>query len=322
MSGEIVSLVRANDVLTDDQRKAFANPPLWIKIPAFLFIGVGVASCVKIGVGLMLASNIEFEIGFIGIFVGRGLLRFRNGWRETAILITLFPIGGLIAVVVVFGLLAINHPDLRRDNIPPTTIAISILVLFYSIWQVWCLMDSRYALMCRMVSIEKNAEANRIVGTRKLSLSSLLLAIASLSVTFAWLSEYLHEGLTRQSSSHQTAYTESGRVNLASRHFTNRVLGVDRLEVVMVHSANKSNQPTDVHWNWRRSRNREFEWNGNKFYFPPSDGLCEIRDGTVKFYPTEVRKDELEAFRRQVPPSQWSILALVEFVNVRREDDQ
>lgn len=321
MPRETVSLATDDDVLTDEQLKAFANPPLSIKVPAFLFIAAGVASCIQMGLELLLSSDFEFNIGFVGIFVGRGLLRFRNGWREAAILLTIFPIGGLITIAIVWVLVSITHPESLTGSISSTDIAISVFVIAYAIWQVLCLLNSDYACMCRIVSIERNAEALRIIASRKLSLSSLLLVVAALCIVFAMMNEYLHEGLTQRSSTSRIATTTTGIVTVAHRRSKSRIFGDDRVEVVIAHLAPQSNHSTGVNWRGSGRRNREFEWDGNMYYFPPADRLCEIRNGTAKFYPTAVDYDSLQAFLRQVPTSEWSVPALIEFVNASRDVD-
>lgn len=69
-----------------------------LKIIAYLFVIGGTLWVVDFFLEMLLLGRFEFNVGFIGIFVGRGLLRYERRWLTCAYWLTAM---GLIFTAVV-----------------------------------------------------------------------------------------------------------------------------------------------------------------------------------------------------------------------------
>lgn len=113
--------------------------PLSLKVVAILFILGGISSAIEVFVSLM-RSHININFGVLGILIGIGLFRLRQGWRSCALVFTWI---GLIAAPII-GLLFLSHPGPLDFSVfgqkvghAPKELGVSmVLILFiYSIWQ-------------------------------------------------------------------------------------------------------------------------------------------------------------------------------------------
>ena len=58
--------------------------PTSLKVVAWLFILGGICSAIEVIVSIM-HNHVNINFGVLGIFIGRGLLRLRPGWRTCAL---------------------------------------------------------------------------------------------------------------------------------------------------------------------------------------------------------------------------------------------
>src|SRR4030095_2113841 len=79
------------------------QPPTALKVVAVLFVISGIFAVLEILVSLI-DSTVSFNLGVLCIPVGRGLLRFRPGWRTCALVLTWFA----IVFAPVFAILALD----------------------------------------------------------------------------------------------------------------------------------------------------------------------------------------------------------------------
>jgi hypothetical protein len=96
----------------DENMRTRSNLPASLKIVAWFFILSGWCAVIEIVVAL-LHSRISFNFGVLGIFIGRGLLQLRPGWRTWAVVLTWL---GLL-MVPVLALLAISGSGVPRITI-------------------------------------------------------------------------------------------------------------------------------------------------------------------------------------------------------------
>ena len=105
----------------------YASPPPEsipgeLKVVAWLFIGFGILSGLEV-LWSLTAGRISLNLGLLGIFVGIGLLRLRNGWRICGlVMLTLALLLGVLAVVltVISGMII--------------AVAISVILLAVTVW--------------------------------------------------------------------------------------------------------------------------------------------------------------------------------------------
>jgi hypothetical protein len=75
-----------------------ADPPASLRAVAWIFITFGILACISI-VADLANGKVSIHVGVLGIFIGRGLLRYIPGWR-TCGLVWLWFI--MIAVPLIF----------------------------------------------------------------------------------------------------------------------------------------------------------------------------------------------------------------------------
>jgi hypothetical protein len=79
------------------------SAPTSLKIVAWLFILGGICSLMEVLVSLM-RRWIDLNFGVLGLFIGRGLLRFSPGWRTCALVFLWIALIGVpIAALVLVG---------------------------------------------------------------------------------------------------------------------------------------------------------------------------------------------------------------------------
>ena len=115
------------------------DTPISLKVVAVLFILGGISAVIEVVVSLM-NGHININLGVLGIFIGLGLLRFRQGWRTCALVFTWI---GLIACPII-GLLFLGHSGPLDFNVfgqktghAPKELGLAMVLVFflYSIWQ-------------------------------------------------------------------------------------------------------------------------------------------------------------------------------------------
>jgi hypothetical protein len=85
-----------------------APPPLALRLIAYVFILAGVLGITEMIVRLLCSRGLIFDIGWlIWILTGRGLLRWRNGWRRWAVFC------GWLALIMALATVAIAILDMR-----------------------------------------------------------------------------------------------------------------------------------------------------------------------------------------------------------------
>lgn len=113
--------------------------PTALKVVAALFVISGVFDAVEILVSLV-DSHINFNLGVLGIFIGRGLLRFRSGWRTCALVFTWLALvfGPLFAILAASG----DFPTYfelfgqRIGDAPPAIVGLFFIIFFaIAVWQ-------------------------------------------------------------------------------------------------------------------------------------------------------------------------------------------
>jgi hypothetical protein len=78
--------------------------PIALKVVAWLFIIFGVLAVLEI-VAALFAGRVSLNVGVLGIFVGRGILRLRRGWRTCALVLLwlCMIIVSVVAVMILAG---------------------------------------------------------------------------------------------------------------------------------------------------------------------------------------------------------------------------
>lgn len=102
--------------------------PLSLKIVAWLFIIGGCFAVIEVITGL-LRGHININFGVLGIFIGIGLLKLKNGWRVCALIFLLFTLI-LMPIIVVIMLSMSGNAQFNVFGQPAGEIPKGFVVLF------------------------------------------------------------------------------------------------------------------------------------------------------------------------------------------------
>jgi hypothetical protein len=308
--------LRPDDFFSEEYRTAFLNPPLSVKVPAFLFIAFGITGLINMLLGFGLGS-IRIDFSFLGIFIGRGLLRYRNGWRQTAVVFTVLPLMVLGLGLVLFPLMAFS--GLSSWSLTPSPVAFAILgpaIVAYLVWQSRVLTSAWYIELCYLASVENSEAVRQIIASRgrRLSLSSLLLIVmVAAIVTASVVNQDWYSGGSGSTTLETTSGNRHVRVSYSwSQHrFWSQLEKFDY--IVFEHGSTSSIGRHFLSRGWAIRVKEEL------VPIPIGSQLCEIQDGKVRFARADVRREELEAFIRQMPADKYTIDELIDFVEQRRK---
>ncbi len=111
--------------------------PAALTAVAWIFICFGILAVLEVVVGLF-QSRLSINLAILGIFIGRGLLNLRRGWRTCALVFIWI---GLIAMplLVIIALASGNaHVNLfgAKSDIPAVFVCVPVAGLFaLDLWQ-------------------------------------------------------------------------------------------------------------------------------------------------------------------------------------------
>jgi hypothetical protein len=99
---------------------------------AWVFIAFGLLAAVDIAVSLI-NGRLNLNLGILGLFIGRGLLRRASGWRTCALAVLVIE---MIALVLILILFAINLGSLPGPNVVVAgAAALAAGAFALSLWQ-------------------------------------------------------------------------------------------------------------------------------------------------------------------------------------------
>jgi hypothetical protein len=117
--------------------------PISLKIVAWLFILSGVSAVLEIVLSLM-NNHVNLNFGVLGIFIGNGILKLRNGWRICGLVLIwisliLYPVIFLI-LISHSGPLDFNIFGQKVGHVSQSVVIIPGLLLYaLLLWERWVL---------------------------------------------------------------------------------------------------------------------------------------------------------------------------------------
>ncbi len=318
--------------------------PAEIKLPWSLYllgwglIAGGCHSLVRIVVGFLCGQPV-LDLGVVGIFVGWGLLRLRDGWRQLAVtLLGLvlwigYPLMLLFfACSVLFWLLAPNDltHGMRFDtgSLHPVFSVLLVTGNFaICLWAFRVLLNERTHLLFvgnnrRREAVRKGAIPSVSRQTPwQFSLGTLLMLMVIASLIFGRF--MADESLVYEQARYGvTAATSQRRRCMTCGFLRNRLFaGRDKLAYA-VFMSDEDGDP---------SKNYAICWEPNSRHatlrFP--DGSCQLLDGRIQLHEIidgeyrcsgrKVTWGEFEAYMNETP-CEYSIDSLLRFVDQRRAE--
>lgn len=138
--------------------------PISLKIVAWLFIFSGVCAAIEIFVSLI-NSHINLNFGVLGIFIGMGLLDFRDGWRICGLVFIWI---GLILGPIIFlvmlsasGPLDLNVFGQKVGHVSKGAIIIPVFAIYsLLLWKRWVLSRVDIKTMFQASTVESDAKGN------------------------------------------------------------------------------------------------------------------------------------------------------------------
>jgi hypothetical protein len=125
--------------------------PIQLKLVAWIFILSGISAAIEI---LIDSSKglINWNFGILGVFIGIGLLRLRNGWRALALILLVIT----LVFIPVLSVLALSTPGRLNFSVFGQKVAILSPPLFFTLlvgyfvltfWQFHVLIQPRNRVM-------------------------------------------------------------------------------------------------------------------------------------------------------------------------------
>ena len=113
--------------------------PLSLKVVALLFILGGITDVIEMFVAIT-QGNLKITLGFLGIFIGMGLLSLRPGWRTCALVFTWFA----MIVIPIFAVIVMASPGPLNFSVLGQKVGhspkelgllVAIIMFLVSLWQ-------------------------------------------------------------------------------------------------------------------------------------------------------------------------------------------
>lgn len=127
--------------------------PISLKAVAWIFIAFGILSAIDAVVSLAY-GRLSINLGVLGIFAGRGLLRLSRGWRLFAMVVLWLEMLGCAAILL-FALAAGGSAPVRVNgrvvgNVPVWVMAVpTAAILAVAVWQYYVLSRTDVAALFR-----------------------------------------------------------------------------------------------------------------------------------------------------------------------------
>ena len=115
------------------------EPPISLRIVAFGFILAGTVSAVDMIARLLLLSQVSINLGALLLFVGYGLLRWRDSSRQVAVFLSWMLLFALSIWILIATFSQLNHELVRGTSIGDAdreSLLFGILLIGYTIWQL------------------------------------------------------------------------------------------------------------------------------------------------------------------------------------------
>lgn len=326
-----------NGLSTESNESAFAPEsakeatgvglPFPVRIVAWTYIVCGALSVLDVVVALI-QGELNLNLGVLGIFIGRGLLKRRNGWRMLAVGLSRLAVGcggfiliAAITIAVMGKLTATVSPSL-------TSFAASVLalvaLLVFSVWQYRILTRSDIVALFLQIELSTAGGAGSSRTSRfQYSLGTLMLITVVVALTCWRLSrdDVLYDG--RYSLEFTSRLEGVWNVEFGGR--THRFLREHRILDYVVFTgsredgAMKVTHPEPVAGFRGRTRVWTLErLDGTSLMFPGKVQLVEIVDGRYRESDQRISFRQLEAFLKSGPDS-YTIDTLLQFVQEHPE---
>jgi hypothetical protein len=295
-----------------------ARPPTALRVIASVFILGGVLSITEMVLKWTVFQRIEIDLfAIVWILTGRGLLRWREGWRRLAVLVTCLTVISVPLVAVLwFWDLCFGIGHVRYSRIGPIkggplvgTLA-AVLISIYACWQLHILWRPD------IVERFRSPPAQSVRKPWQFSLGSLMIATVFVAFVMARISS--DDVRYRIERGSLNAFFNNGIMywcdyGFRTDRFSNRrpeliwgVLFVDQ-RGTQTSSLGRSG---DTYY-------LELE-DGTKFSLPAESQLYEVVDGHIVPHDGHVSLEEFKVFVSQAR-SDWSVNGLLEHARQMRE---
>ena len=309
----------SSEQVPSDAPTTYEQPvaPLGLRIVAFLFILLGVLSATEMVLSLV-KGRFEFNLGILGIFIGRELLRRSEGWRSCGVLLLGLLLFFLVLGLIIYGIVSISFPwsngtgDVSLSMSLGATIA-AIVVVF------WCFHVLRSKSSKAWCAEPYTPDPTR--GRYQFTIRSMLLAMVVCSFVFARISTddnlfYRNlDGSDGKSSSTQDRCFDVEYFS-SPRRYSNKP---DRLDCVIFFSWLKSQGNSSGGGCSPGHRTRTID--GVTVEMPNPFQLHEIVDGKHHTSNRRVTMEEFEAYLAS-SPKLYTLQGLLDFVDARRQNNK
>lgn len=303
--------------------------PRSLRIVAFLFILGGVLSAVDMAVMLVVGTGVTFSLGVLGIFIGRGLLRLRDGWRKFALFCTVLELVcfGSLAPVAVWAALGSVPGGFYFHGIgSPWFSALFVVALAaYTFWQYYILRRRDVVDLCQAVS---QGHAHLDLPPRfQFRLSTLLLAMVVAAFVFQRVTDTDVIYVSYEARS-QYSIKDGIKTSVSYRYRQNQYL--DRPPELVYALFVRGPAPTDPRYKSGSSSRggritsstvlHEHDELPAVVDINPTRGgqILQLYGGQLQTTHWPVTSDEFEAYLQAVQPEEWSIDSLQQFCHEYR----
>ena len=296
--------------------------PLSVKLVAFFFILVGVLSAVEIGIALV-DGRVSLQLGVVGIFIGRGLLRRSERCRGCAIGCLGFALccAAFMALSIPVVLLVFRGDENVRFTFTlPPVVAFALLIAGFAIalWSYRALtrpdVCTSFSASAQQAARPGTGDSDRRRGRFQYSLASLLAAVVVCAFVFGRISSedvrYKRQTVTmRRVSADGTSWNI--QYAYLSDRFLNRpdVLGY----VVFSDDEPYKRNPVGADSQGARIITRP---DGTTLKLVGSGLLVEQIDGDYRQTSHRVERQQFEDFLAS-EPERYTIDALLRFIRTR-----
>lgn len=308
----------------------FWRVPLSLKIVAFLYIVIGALSITEMVLQLAVFDGMYVDIfGLLSIFIGFGLLRWRETWRRWAVgFCWLFFVTAFLMIAMSVWHLASESTRDMKVRIGPWegghggAIAVALLIGAFFYWQIRVLRRPDILHRFKMSRLER-FDARRAkswaqpFGRWRFSLGSLflLLTVAAFVLLRLTADDVLYESHHASNMSTNGSVLREVEYGVQTSRFFSRP---DRL-IYAVLSTNESNSTSNIRlWSRHESADAWLELpDGSEIHLPSDTQLYEIVDGELRTREERVTKAEFDDFLNS-DPTDWSLDALVKHAKQMR----
>ncbi|NLE37072.1 MAG: hypothetical protein GX621_03510 [Pirellulaceae bacterium] len=287
--------------------------PLPLRIVAFLFILLGVLSATEIVLSLI-KGRFNLDIGVLGIFIGRGLLRRSERWRSCGAWFVGFAFVMLGLGVLAYGVVRLLFSPSASVNVSvEPSPGVVVLVAIVAYWAFRVLRGPAAREWCSEPYVPDPAR-----GRFQFTLRTMLLAMVVCSFVFARIStdnELIYERHANSGgSSRSTPDGQTGIYYVSSPHrFLNKR---PRLDYVVFDRSSKGQTGGRVLSH--SPVTRSITINGATIDLSGKCQLHEIVDGAHTTSDRRVTMEELDAYLAS-QPDRYMLQDFLDFVDARRQ---